>query len=172
MASKPSRDRHKGGRPPKGAKPRTPVQAAFLEAYAQLGSITAAAKVADCHPSRHRNDWVNDPAYLKDFQEAAERANDALEDEARRRGKDGVWRMKFHQGEMITVPAEEGEPGAFKVAGKWRKPYIEHEYSDTLLTLLLKANRPTKFRERLDVQHSGGVTYNKQYGADAPVESV
>ena len=35
--------------------------------------------------------------------------------------------------------------------------YAECDYSDTLLIFLLKGNRPEKYRERLNVQHEGGV---------------
>lgn len=36
-------------------------------------------------------------------------------------------------------------------------PYIEHEYSDTLLIFLLKGARPEVYRERADVRHSGKI---------------
>lgn len=140
----------KPGRHPKGAKSRSPVQRAFLDAYAQLGNITAAAKAAGCDPSRHRNDWVKDPAYLAEFQEAHEQASDLLEAEALRRATRGTARGVYHQGKKIDTVMD---------------------YSDSLLIFLLKATRPGKFRESVDINHSGMVG-TKLYGKDTPIDKV
>lgn len=137
------------GRPAKGTEGQmTGPQRAFLAAYAQLGNITAAAKAAGCHPSRHRNEWAKQPAYMALFLEAQEEANDMLEAEALRRATRGTDKPVFHKG---------------KQCGTVR------EYSDQLLVVLLKANRPGKFRE--NVEHSGQVTV-KMYGKEAPTDRV
>lgn len=111
----------KPGRHPKGAKTRTPVQTAFLQAYANLGTITAAARAAGCDPSRHRNDWVKDPKYLADFQEAHHQACDLFETEMIRRATRGTDRPVFHQGKQC---------GAIR------------EYSDSLLLAIMRAKKP------------------------------
>lgn len=138
------------GRPPAGAKGRTPVQKAFLAAYAQLGNITAAAKAAGCDPANHRNRWVKDAAYLAEFQEAHEQAGDLLEAEALRRATRGTARGVYHQGKKIDTVME---------------------YSDSLLIFLLKATRPGKFRESLDLNHSGMIG-TKLYGKETPIDKV
>lgn len=62
------------------------------------------------------------------WDEALEDANDLLEEEARRRAVEGVTRERYDkEGQLIAV---------------------ETEYSDQLLTLLLKANKKSKFGER------------------------
>jgi hypothetical protein len=49
-------------------------------------------------------------------------------------------------------------------------PYVEHEYSDTLLIFLLKGARPEKYRERADVRHSGKIDVSKL--TDAELQSI
>lgn len=139
------------GRNAKGTEGKmTGPQRAFLAAYSQLGNITAAAKAAGCHPARHRNDWAKNPEYMAAFLDAQEEANDLLEAEALRRATRGTDRPVFHKG---------------KQCGTIR------EYSDQLLVILLKANRPTKFRE--NVNHSGDLTTTiKMYGKEAPTDRV
>lgn len=138
----------KVGRKPAGLEKHNPTQEAFLAAYAKLGNITQAARIAKCHPSRHRNDWRKDPVYAAKFAEAYEQANDALEAEARRRATEGTKKPVFHKG---------------KVCGHIR------EFSDTLLVILLKANRPGKFRE--NVNHTGELAV-KMYGKETPIDAA
>ena len=70
------------------------------------------------------------------YQEAEQIGVTALEDEAHRRAFEGVDKPVFHQGvEVGTVK----------------------EYSDGLATLLLKAHRPEKYRERQDINVTGQV---------------
>jgi len=62
---------------------------------------------------------------------------EALEDEAIRRGKDGIEEPVFYQGE---------------VCGHVRK------FSDVLLMFALKANRPEKFRDNASFNLTGSLT--------------
>lgn len=140
----------KRGRKAKGVTSRSPVQKAFLTAYAQLGNITAASKAAGCDPSNHRAHWAKDEAYMAEFLEAQEQANDMLEAEALRRATRGTDKPVFHKG---------------KPCGTIR------EYSDSLLIFLLKANRPARFRENVQHDHSGVVAL-KMYGQETPVDRV
>jgi hypothetical protein len=112
------------------ARVKKPV---FLAAYAETGTITAAAKLANI--SRHTHyDWMKaDEEYRVAFADAEEKAIDALEQEARRRAIVGTEEPVYHQG---------------KVVGMIRK------YSDTLLIFLLKGNRPGKYRERYEISGS------------------
>ena len=118
-------------------------QHAFLMAYAMLGGISQAAKAAGCNRTTH-NKWLReDPAYPAKFAEAQQEANGRLEAEARRRAVHGMERMKFYKGKPIMVDG---------------KPYIEREYSDSLLIRLLQAHMPDKYAERQKVETSGSMT--------------
>ena len=72
--------------------------------------------------------WLEqDEQFQKLYAEAHEDALDLLEEEARRRGVDGVLEPVFQGGKKV---------------GSIRK------YSDNMLALLLKRKRPDTFRER------------------------
>lgn len=90
---------------------------------------------------------------------ALDESADLLEQEARRRAEQGVQRLKFHNGATIKVQAQGpgGEPLVNIDGAPIMVPYVEHEYSDTLMIFLLKGIRPEKYRERTDVRHSGKV---------------
>lgn len=97
----------------------------FVESYSETGNITLSAKKAGI-PRQTVYDWLNtDLRFQNDFHEAREEATDLLEEEARRRAHDG-----------IDVPFNTKDETIFL-----------KKYSDTLLIVLLKANRPSKFRE-------------------------
>lgn len=122
------------------------AKAKFLERLAETANVTRsarAAKVERVTVYRHRR---KDPEFLKAWDEALELGNDALEDEAIRRGKDGWLEPLVSAG---------------KVVGTVRK------YSDGLLNTMLKARRPEKFRERTDTTMSGSMTHT-HIGPDAP----
>lgn len=101
----------------------------FLNAFAKLGSVKAAAADAGIDRTTHYT-WLDDESYRRAYERARQIAADALEEEARRRavegyiGKDGV-----------------------------------REYSDKLLIALLKANFPDRYKERMEskVELSGAV---------------
>ena len=61
-------------------------------------------------------------------------ANDLMEREARRRAMDGFARPVIYQGEITDT-------------------YLD--YSDSLLTMLMKGNKPEKYKERLE--HGGAI---------------
>lgn len=73
-----------------------------------------------------------DPSFASEWEQIIQDAIDSLEKEAWRRAREGVTRVEpiMYQGE--------------KVAEK-----IITEYSDNLITFLLKANRPEKYREQI-----------------------
>lgn len=70
------------------------------------------------------------------YEEAEQMGVTALEDEVHRRAFQGVEEPVFHQGEQVGTVTK---------------------YSDGLATLLLKAHRPEKYRERQDINVSGQV---------------
>ena len=120
------------GHVPKGEENFTEPQQRFLAVYAEMGVIKRACKVAGVGRSSHY-EWMEDnPAYRAAFEAAKEDAADTLEAEVFRRAVTGV----------------EKPVGWYKgvAGGKVR------EYSDLLLMFQLKALRPEKYRERVDVR--------------------
>jgi hypothetical protein len=126
-------------------------QAAFLAAYAACGFIGKAAIAAGCCRTTHSIKWMKQPFYVQKFAGAQAAANELLEVEARRRAVDGVIKLKFYKdkdtGEALPV-----------IDPRTRQPYVEYEYSDTLLTLLLKAHMHEKYAERQKVENTGSMT--------------
>lgn len=114
---------------------------AFITALQKTGNVSAACRKAK--KSRKtvyelRNE-ATDFAELWDS--ALEVATDSLELEARRRAATGTLEPVYYQGKKV---------GAMR------------RYSDTLLIFLLKAHRPEKFRDNIDVT-SGGQPIGVQF---------
>lgn len=102
----------------------------FLAGFAEHGTVTAAAKMAGCG-RRTVYDWLaRDAEFRAAFAEAEQQAVDSLEREAYRRALEGTDEPVYQGGKKVGVI---------------------RKYSDTLLIFLLKGNRPTKYRERVDV---------------------
>lgn len=108
----------------------------FLRALARTGSVPLAAKTAGLSVEPVLELREEDPAFAERWREAEELAGAALEAEARRRAVDGVEEPVFYQGQKVGVV---------------------RRYSDSLLGLLLRGNRPEKFRDRADTGERGGV---------------
>jgi hypothetical protein len=72
--------------------------------------------------------WRNsDNDFAKAWDAALERGTDALEDEAVRRGHEGTEKPVYQGGKLVGTV---------------------REYSDTMLTIMLKARRPDRFKDR------------------------
>lgn len=127
-----------------------PGRLAFLAAYRACGNISKAARIAGVHRSMHY-DWLDDPAYAADFASAHEEACDALEEEARLRAVDGWQEPVIYKGEIMYdyVRDENGEPvldeEGYPVKAK--VPLTVRKHDSNLLTFLLKAARPEKYRD-------------------------
>lgn len=79
--------------------------------------------------------WRNeDEQFAKDWDAALDLGTDALEDEAIRRGHEGVDKPVYQGGKLVGVV---------------------REYSDSLLTTMLKARRPEKFKDRSATELTG-----------------
>lgn len=123
-------------------------QVAFLAAFSECGNIRQAAAVADIYRTSHYK-WIHESDdYVKAFEYAKRDAADLLEQEARRRAVEGVRQYKFTKdGTPILKPgASLDDPDPY---------YCEHVYSDKLMELLLRANRPEKFRDRVSQEITG-----------------
>ena len=110
-------------------------QHTFLAAYAEVGNITQAAKIAHVNRTNHY-EWLQDEGYKNRFNEAYKEACEHLEAEARRRAVKGVAKPVFFKG---------------KECG-----YVQ-EYSDTLLMFLMKGAMPNKYADRVKQEHTGTV---------------
>ena len=106
----------------------------FCRAYAQRGIIregTTAAGVSRRTYTRWRKE---DEHFNEQCNEAEQMAVDVLESEAHRRAVDGFDRPVIYQGEITETYTD---------------------YSDSLLTMLMRGNKPDKYKER--TEHSGSV---------------
>lgn len=110
------------------------VKHAFLEAYAKFGNISQCARMADI--SRNAiYDWLDtDEEFAQAFHTAEAAALEYMEGEAWRRAVEGspYTRTSYWHGEPVGTDSK-------------------IEYSDALMTLLLKARAPDKYRDKLDV---------------------
>ncbi len=106
-------------------------QDAFLTAFTEHATISAAATAIHINRHTHYNWLESDEGYAARFKEAEEGVTEALEAEARRRAQVGVEEPVHFQGKRVDVI---------------------RRYSDTLLIFLLKARRPDTYRERFDHQ--------------------
>ena len=112
---------------------------AFLRALADTGIVTVAAGVAGVTRARAYQVRKEDRAFAAAWDEAEEKAADALEGEAWHRAVVGVPEPLVSAGKVVRD--DDGQPITIR------------RYSDALHTLLLKARRPDRFKERSEVVH-------------------
>ncbi len=108
---------------------------AFIERLKATGNVTLAAIGAGVnrqHAYRTRN---RNKTFRRRWDDALDQAVDLLDGEARRRAT-GIKRDIYYAGEVVGT---------------------ENVYSDSLLMFLLKAHRPTLYRDNVKVEHSGGM---------------
>ena len=130
----------------------------FLTALAETGNATAAARCAGVARSTPYDAAKRDPSFAQEWEEAIEEATDALEIQARKRA----------MGENISYRfTKTGEPILHPITGE---PYYEHVSSDALLTLLLKAHRPDKYKDRSAVETTAAPAPKYDLSRLSPVE--
>jgi hypothetical protein len=149
-------------------KVRQPKRRAFLAALARTCNICRAAKAAGIDRDNHYL-WMREPDYAAAFRVAWERGVDFLEAEAAERATVGVREPVFAGGKR-TVDFAVDEDGhmifekdpagnfVFDSNGK-KKPIAVPAFiwrkSDTLLMFLLNGARPTVYRNRASIEHTG-----------------
>ncbi len=104
---------------------------AFLKALEETGVIARACVAADVS---RVSVWLrrkSDAEFRTAFEGSLAAGALLLEEEAIRRARDGVRRIKFNP--------KTGEPYKDPATGE---PYVEHEFSDTLMLALLKRHFP------------------------------
>ena len=130
---------------PKGGSPETQArraktraqQDAFLAAFARMGVVTAAAKVAGVDRARHYGWLLRFPSYVRRFADAGEQAADSIEVEITRRGLLGWDEPVFYRGAEV---------------GRIRK------YDSVLLLALARARRPAVWGASQKLELSGSLT--------------
>lgn len=130
----------------------------FFTKLAERGNITEACLASGISRSQVYEykdgkvaEGVDAKVWKQRFDDAREQAADRLEAEAFRRAHDGVPEPQFtRDGDVIYMPVPEGSPEGTKP-----QQFVKLNYSDTLLTLLLKANRPDKFKDKVSQEVSG-----------------
>lgn len=107
----------------------------FLDKLRATG-LERTACVAARVPYQHMKRYFDHCVEFQDaFDDALNEAHDRLELEARRRAIDGIEKGIYYKGELVDY---------------------QQEYSDTLLTTLLKAKRPDEFAERKQITGRNG----------------
>lgn len=128
-------------------------QAAFLTAYALSANLSKAARDAGITRDLHYQWMREDPFYPELFLQSKREAAQSLEDEAVRRGKEGIERPVIYQGERCYEMQEKVDPETGEVTTE--KVYlVEREYSDQLLMKVLTKFDPS-YRDKSAVELTG-----------------
>lgn len=117
----------------------TPLQRAFLSAFAVSGVVATASKSAGCSPQRHYVAMRTNEDYRLAYDLVYKQACDALEAEARRRALEGWDEPVFQQGMKVGV---------------------KRKYSDVLMIFLMKGAMPDKYADRVksEVSNNSNIT--------------
>lgn len=113
-------------------------KSAFLEHFRTHGNISRTCRALKINRSTVYTWQERDDEFAAAFREAEIEATETMEAEAYRRAVDGTMKPVFHQGVQCGTV---------------------QEYSDTLLIFMLKARNPEKYRENVNVNHSGRVEH-------------
>jgi hypothetical protein len=132
------------------------ARARFLEVLRERGNVSAAAHAIGMSRTGVYDAKEADEAFSAAWDDAVETACDTLEAEAWRRGVEGVERpltgfgklVKDDNGKVVTV----------------------RDYSDNLLLAQLKAHRPEKYRENINV--TGTMTVELSSRMDAAIKRM
>jgi len=125
-------------RPPRDAR------AVFLDHLRKTANVSESAQIA-MRDRRTFYQWRDkEPEFALAWDDALDDATDALEGEARRRALHGHEEYVVSMGQIVLDP-------------KTGEPLMQKRFSDALTTLLLKAHRPEKYRERHEVRNTGTI---------------
>lgn len=108
----------------------------FLSTFEYTGMVSEACRMIGIARSTAYLERQRNEEFAVAWADVEERATERLESEAFRRAHDGVSKMVVSAGQVLGQ---------------------EQVYSDGLLQFLLKAKRPERYRDRVDVAHSGQV---------------
>ncbi len=137
----------------------------FFAALAKYGVATRAMQDADLDPKVVYDNRKNDPEFAERWRQALEAFADSLEDAARQRAVTGLRKPVIHQGGLTYLyqlgpdgrPLK-GEDGNYLLdldeEGKPKFLYTR-EYSDSLLSLMLKAKRKREYGDASKIELTG-----------------
>jgi hypothetical protein len=126
-------------KPSRTVQIRTPQRArkhwdkAFLDELRLTGIVAAACLLSGIGRQTAYDRRNTDMQFKADWDAALEESGEWLEVEARRRAEEGTLKPVYYKGELVG---------------------FEREYSDTLMGILLKANNPRKYANKLIVEIS------------------
>jgi transposase-like protein len=160
------------------SRPLTPEQrvrkqARFFKAYRESGNIKASCKAAGINRQTFYNWRDQDEVFAAQLPDAREDACDTLEMAAYERAVNGVESYIVSMGRMVyeEIPAfdEAGKPLLGKDGEQIMlrgKPLTERKYSDGLLTTLLKANLPKKYKDKMELtgKDDGPIEFETDWG--------
>jgi len=124
----------------------------FLDALAQIPNVSRAARIAGISRQWACECRTNDPSFAAEWEEALEQGIESLEEKAWERAKGEGIQYKFNP--------KTGKPLLHPETGQ---PYYEHVASDAMATLLLKAHRPEKYKDRSAVDLNATVASKPAY---------
>lgn len=125
-------------------------QPIFLAAYGATASITKAAEAAKVTRTMHYKWMAEDPTYPARFDMARKEAAQILEDEAVRRGREGVTKAVIYQGQPCYEKRIDPKTGAEVMV-----PIIETTYSDGLLLKVLAKLDRAGYGDKSSVEVTG-----------------
>lgn len=130
---------------PRLDKSEHPKKRAFLASYAECGNISTACKAAGIARATYYLWTEHDADFSAAAAQALIEAGDKLEEHARAWATTGVATVKevYERDDKLELQLVKREES--------------RDISPTLLIFLLKGAKPEKYRERLDVAHSGAV---------------
>lgn len=114
---------------------RRGARTAFLQAFKACGSVRTAAKMAGINFTTHYAWLRKDKRYQAAFERAEAQVRGMLVDEAVRRGVHGVITPVYQGGKLVGH---------------------KREYSDTMLSILLKARGGPEFKDKVEHQLTDG----------------
>lgn len=115
---------------------RLAAQRRFLTCFSGTGNVLQSSRAAKIGATQHYRWMAEDPTYPSRFREAQRLAICALEDEAIRRGHEGVKRLVRYKGRPVKL-----SDGTY---------LFETEYSDNLLMFLLKSYDRERFGDKTE----------------------
>ncbi len=127
------------------------VKRSFLDALARRGTVKFACEEVGITRWEATRERAADPEFNRLWSEAIEEIADTLEAEAMRRAVQGYeLRTTVRRREKKEMKKDEdGGKGASSGETEGEMEQIAHKYSEGLLVLLLRANRPEKFGGRI-----------------------
>ena len=147
--------------------------AEFLLHLREVPNVTRAAALVGLTPGSVRYHKKSKPEFSRLWEEAVEQSIDLMEQIAHAKAFYGTAKPIIHQGQPtyqrdFTAQVVDPDTGLLKYVEPHEAPFkrdtngdlipmVVHEMSDALITFLLKAHRPEKYRERSDVNVTGSI---------------